>query len=157
MRITRFAGVVPVAGLLVGCYTLQPTRGGVPDIGTQVTFDVNDAGRVALGGSMGQPIRRVEGQLVGATTDSYVVSVTSVDYLAGGSQKWTGDTVRLQREHVGVAYQRQLSKTRTVAAGAVLAGAIAFFVTRSLNGGGDPDDPNGNPPPTGTTIRGPRP
>ena len=149
--------VLAAAVLSVGCYTLQPVVSTTALEGKPIAFDITDAGRVALGGSMGPAIRRVEGRLVGATSDAYTVSVTSVDFLAGGSQAWTGDTVQLRREHVGVAYQRRLSKARTIAAGAAAVGVVAFIVTRSLNGGGDPEDRPAPRDSIGTTSRGPRP
>jgi hypothetical protein len=137
MRITRFAGVVPVAGLLVGCYTLQPTRGGVPDIGTQVTFDVNDAGRVALGGSMGPEIGQIEGKLIEKGNGNYVVAVSAIRLLRGGEQVWSGEPVQLKSEYLGSAYERRFSKSRTVLLGAVTVGGFAaFLATRSLIGSG---------------------
>ena len=57
----RSIGSVGVGLLLAGCYTLQPARGVTPEIGARVAFDVNDAGRVVLGGSMGPEIDQVEG------------------------------------------------------------------------------------------------
>src|SRR5207248_394092 len=46
---------------LGGCYSYRPAGGVPPQIGTRVAFDVNDAGRMALGGTMGPEIAQVEG------------------------------------------------------------------------------------------------
>lgn len=156
MRLHRLAA--GVAGLIAttGCYTLQPVGAVVPADGQQVGYDISDVGRVALGGTMGASIGRIEGRLVRREADDLLVSVSAVSYVSGGVQTWSGEPVRLKPEFINTTYVRRLSKTRTVAAGAVAAAAIAFFVTRSLNGGGTAEI---TPPhdSTGTTYRGPRP
>lgn len=144
--------------LAAGCYSLQPVAGvAAPVDGTQVAFDVSDAGRVALGGAMGPSILHVEGRLVRRESDDFVVAVSSVSYLGGGTQAWSGEPVRFKPEYVNTTYVRRLSKSRTIAASALAIGAVAFFVTRSVVGGGTVDP---LPPPRdsiGTTSRGPRP
>lgn len=126
--------------LLAGCYTLQPVRGPAPEVGTKVAFDVNDAGRVALGGSMGPEIAQVEGQLISQDGSSYLVAVSVVRLLRGGEQIWTGEQVRLKSEQVGTAYERRFSLGRTISLGALgVGGFTAFFVTRSLLGSGTQD------------------
>src|SRR5688572_618145 len=48
MRMSRVAGVAMGVLSVVGCYTLQPTRGATtPQVGEKVAFDVNDNGRAA--------------------------------------------------------------------------------------------------------------
>lgn len=141
MRSFRCAAVAAAAALQVGCYTLQPTGGGAPTPGTQIAFDLNDAGRVALGGTIGPSIAQLEGRLVRADAGDYLVAVSSVKYLTGGTQVWSGEPVRVRPEHVGTTYQRRLSKSRTIAAGAIGIGAVAFLVTRSIIGGGSTDLP----------------
>ena len=118
---------------------------------------------MALGGetirtrqsTMGQSISQIEGRLVSQSPDGLAVAVSSVSFLNGGSQAWSGESVTLKPEYIGVSYERRLSKSRTFAAAAVGVGAVAFIVTRSLVGGGDPG--NTEPPPINTTYRGPRP
>lgn len=134
------------AGLaLVGCYTLQPTRGATPEIGEKIAFDVNDNGRAALGGSMGPEIGQIEGRLLQKDTAQYVVAVSSVHLLRGGEQTWSGEPVRIKSDYVATTYTRHFAKGRTIALTAVGAGALAFILTRSLLGSGDaeqkvPDD-----------------
>jgi len=136
LRIRSIASVV-VGALLAGCYTLQPARGVTPELGTRVGLDVNAAGRLALGGSMGPEIDQVEGKLLERTADEYVLSVSSVRYLRGGGhQTWTGESVRIKTEHVATVYTRQFSKPRTIALAAAGGGALAFIVTQSLVGHG---------------------
>ena len=49
---SRTVGLLVLGILAAGCYSLQPVRGAAPVVGTTVAFDVNDAGRVALGGQI---------------------------------------------------------------------------------------------------------
>ena len=82
--------------LTAGCYSLQPAPGVAPVVGTNVAMDINDAGRVALGGSMGPSILRVSGRLLSQDGSDYVMSVSGVDLLQGGYQAWaeSGMTVK---------------------------------------------------------------
>jgi hypothetical protein len=137
----RVAGVAVGLATLVGCYTLQPTRGASPQIGEKVAFDVNDNGRAALGGSMGPEIGQIEGRLVEKDTAQYLVAVSAVRMLRGGEQTWSGETVRIRSEYVAASYTRAFSSTRTVALGALGVGAVAFIVTRSIIGSGDEEKP----------------
>lgn len=141
--------VLGACALLVGCYSLQPTRGAAPEPGDQVAFDVTDVGRVALGGSMGPEISQVEGRLVEAQNGDYVVAVSAVRLLRGGQQIWRGEQVRINKQHVGRLYERRFSKGRTVALGvAVVAGAV-FVLGRDLNPLGSPDTKQ---PPTDSIV-----
>jgi hypothetical protein len=153
----RFIGLASIAAVLAGCYTLQPVRGAAPDVGQPLALDVNDAGRVALGGSMGPEISQIEGQLLSKDDSEYLVAVSGIKLLRGGEQAWSGEKVRIKSEYVSSVYRRRLSVGRTVALGAVGAGAIAFLVTRSLKT--DPESPGETPTPgdTANTIRIPAP
>lgn len=126
-----------VLGLLAGCYTLQPVRGASPVVGSRVALDVNDAGRVALGGSMGPEIGQVEGTLIQRGNGDYLLGVTSVSFLRGGVQVWKGEQVHIKPEYVSTVYERRLSKGRTIALAAAGAGAVALIASQNLLGGGD--------------------
>ena len=145
-RAYHVAGVAAGLVSLVGCYTLQPTRGATPQVGEKVAFDVNDNGRAALGGSMGPEIGQIEGRLVQKDTAQYLIAVSAVRMLRGGEQTWSGETVRIRSEYVSTAYTRSFSRSRTIALGALGVGAVAFLVTRSILGSGDEE----KPPPTDT-------
>ncbi len=137
-----------LAPLVQGCYTLTPARGVEPQVGTRVAFDINDAGRQALSGTMGPEIAQVEGRLLEKENGNYRLSVLSVRLLRGGEQVWSGEEVRINSSHLGPAYERKLSPARSLGLAAAGAGGIgAFILTRSLLGSGT-DDPNG-PPCTG--------
>jgi len=119
--------------VLTGCYDLEPVGTVTPATESRVAFDVTDAGRVALGGSMGPEIDQIEGYLKSADSTTYTVAVTTVRFLRdGGEQKWTGETVRLRKEYVSRSYVRTLSKGRTIALAAVGVAAVAFLAGRQL-------------------------
>src|SRR5258707_8516023 len=141
-RMIGRAGCAALGALVAGCYTYQPVAGVVPEVGMQVAFDVNDAGRVALGGQMGPEIAQVEGQLVQKDGGSYLLAISTVRLLRGGEQVWTGEQVRLKSEYLGSAYQRRFSMGRSVALGAAALGGFgAFLVSRSILGSGSKDLP----------------
>lgn len=139
---TRLMGVAVLGLLVAGCYTLQPAR-GTPQVGSRVAFDVNDAGRVALGGEIGPEIAQIEGQLLNNGTEDYLIAVSTVRLIRGGEQVWSGEQVRIKSAYVGTAYERRFSKGRSIAMGsAVVGGFAAFLIGRSLIGSGG-DHPGG--------------
>jgi hypothetical protein len=140
-QMSRIAVLAVGALGLVGCYSLRPTRGATPEIGEKVAFDLNDNGRAALGGSMGPEIGQIEGRLLQKDTAQYVVAVSAVRLIRGGEQTWSGETVRIKSDYVSSAYTRQFATGRTLALGAIGAGALTFIVTRSLIGSGDAEKP----------------
>jgi hypothetical protein len=123
---------------------MQPIVGVDPQVGTDVAFDVNDAGRVALNGTMGPEIAQVEGQLVQKEDGVYIVSVNTVRLLRGGEQPWSGERVRLRSEYLGPAYSKKLSKSKSVGLAVGSVGAVTtFFLTRNLLGFGNSDNGGG--------------
>jgi len=120
--------------LVVGCYTLQPTMGTVPDLGTTMGFDITDVGRVALSGPMGPEIGQVEGHLISKTDSDYVVGVTAVHFLRGGQQVWQGEPVRIKTAYVSRLYERKFSASRSVILGAIVVGTVTAIAVGSLAG-----------------------
>lgn len=129
------------AVLLMGCYTFEPVQGPTPAVGTEVEFDINDVGRVALGGSMGPEIAQIEGRLVEKGAADYLISVTAVHMLRGGEQVWSKEPVRIKSEYVSSVYEKKFSAAKTVALSAVGVAIVAALATRSLIGSGM--DPGG--------------
>ena len=129
-----------LALLLTGCYTLQPVRGGVPPVGQRVAFDVNDAGRTALGGLIGPEVAQIEGRLLSNGSDDYLIAVSTVRLLRGGEQVWAGEQVRIRPEHVASTYERRFSRGRTLALAAAAGGVAALLIGRSLISAGS-DNP----------------
>jgi hypothetical protein len=138
--------------LLVGCYTFEPVKGPTPAVGSEIAFDINDAGRVALGGSMGPEIIQIEGRLVEKGSADYLVAVTAVHMLRGGEQVWSKEPVRIKSEYVSSVYEKKFSAVKSIALGAVGVGVVAALAGRSLIGGGT-TDPSKQPGDTGQTTR----
>ena len=154
MHMIRSTAVLVIGALVTGCYTLQPAAGISPEIGDELAFDINDVGRVALGGAMGPEIAQVEGRLISRENADYLIGVTSIHTLRSGDQVWKGEQVRIKSEYVGSIYERHFSRARTITLGAAGAAAFALIVTRSLSGSGSVADA-GTPPPVGSSIRVP--
>jgi len=157
MVLRRIGAVVAGVPLLLqmGCYTYQPTGGAVPVTGTRVALQVNDAGRMMLGGSMGPEIDQVEGLLVERDSAEYVLAVTGIRTIRGGAQVWSGEKVHVKSEFVTGVYERRLSKKRTLIASAIGAGAMAYLLTRTLQGAGFLDKAPVHPDSAFTSLRFP--
>lgn len=112
--------------------------------GRQIAFDITDAGRVALGGQMGPEIDQVEGHFVEAQNGDYILSVSSVKLLRGGTQVWAGEQVRINKQHVNRVFERKFSRGRTIALGVVAAAGVYFLFGQQLNVFGFPEE--GDPP-----------
>ena len=151
----RVVGLTVFAVLVAGCYTLVPATGLAPEVGKLMAFDLNDVGRVALGGSMGPEISQVQGRLLARDSD-FVVGVSAIKLLKGGEQTWGGEQVRIKPAYVSSMYERKYSGGRTLAAGAIGAGIVAAVAVRSILGGGAGPDV-ALPADTGVTQRIPRP
>ncbi len=131
---------------------MEPVEGPTPAVGTEIAFDINDAGRLALGGSMGPEITQIEGRLLEKGPADYLVAISAVHMLRGGEQVWSKEPVRIKSEYVSSVYEKKFSALRSVALGAVGVGLVAGLVGRSLVGGGTPD-PGKQPGDTAQTTR----
>jgi hypothetical protein len=139
------AAVLALAMLMVemaACYELVPVRGASPALGTRIALDVNDAGRVALGNSMGPSVDRVEGTLIDQSNGEYLLGVTSVALLRGGVQPWKGEHVVVKPEFVSNVYERRLDPIRTGLAAAIFGGGIAYIAARNLTASGQKTEEN---------------
>lgn len=126
---------------LPGCYTYVPVESTTPPVGETVSFEITDRGRVGLAERMGSGIRSIEGRVIGAEGDQYIVNVFRVASIDGTSSAWSGETVRLDRDFVSRTQERQLSKSRTWLAAAVATGALVVLITQTGLGGFFDDDP----------------
>lgn len=151
----RVVGLTVFGALVAGCYAFVPATGAAPEVGKQMAFDINDAGRVALGGSMGPEISQVQGRLLARDSD-YVVSVSAIRFLKGGEQTWGGEQVRIKPTHISSTYERRYSGSRTLAASAIGAGIVAAVAVRSILGAGSGGEAV-LPSDSGQTQRIPRP
>lgn len=152
---TRQLALAGFVFLTAGCFVLQPA-GTAPVPGMAVALQLNDLGRVSLGGSMGPEIERVEGRVVGVENGEYRVSVTSVKLLRGTEQIWSGENVLIKSEYVSTVYEKRFSKGRTLTLGALFAaGVTAIAIKRNLFGLGQ-EPPDSVPGDSSAVNRGPR-
>jgi hypothetical protein len=145
--------MIPVAviGLLTAsCYNLQPLPVAVPEPGTRVAFAINDVGRVALGGSMGPELRRVEGSFQAKEGDEYLVNVSGVELLQGGFQAWAGESVRIKSSYVSAVYEKKFSKAKTALAVGGVVAIATLLSSKDVRSYLDPRDP---PPETSAVTR----
>lgn len=142
MKLGRLLGCVALVELLAGCYVLQPATGAGPEPGALMAMEVNDLGRLALGGQMGPEIQQVEGRLVSKNNGEYQIAVSSVKLIRGGAQVWSGEKVTVKPEYISQTFERRLSKSRTAAMAAVFVVGV-YTVVRSQDlfglGKRDPD------------------
>jgi hypothetical protein len=129
----RVRRTVPYAAIAAtsACYDYVPVTTS-PPVGEIVALDITDRGRVDLTERFGPGIARIEGRLVSAAPDQYVLSITRVTQINGDHAAWTGETARLSRDVVGGVESRRLSPGRTALFGAAAAaGVVGFIVTRN--------------------------
>lgn len=113
------AGVSSVSG----CYTQRPVTGVVPP-GSTVVLDLSDRGRAALGDSIGPSASRIQGLVESSTDSSYVLRVSSVQYINGQSNRWSGEPLAVRSDFVSRTRERRYSRARTWGAGLAIAAAI---------------------------------
>lgn len=120
-------------------------------------LEINDAGRLGLGATMGPEIRQVDGRLINRENGDYQISVSSVRLMRGGEQVWSGETVLIKSEYVSSLNERRFSKGRTAALSTVLVlGVVAFAISRDLLGLGTEHSDSATIDTTIVSNRGPR-
>jgi hypothetical protein len=130
-------------GVTTGCYVYTPVA-VPPAPGSRLLLELNDRGRVGLGGSIGSSAKSVEGLLQAQTDSAYSLKVVAVSYLNGQTNQWTGEQLVVSRDFVRDVTSRQYSRSRTfLAAAAIVAGTVLLIVTRSIIGGGSPGNGGG--------------
>lgn len=141
-------------GVSSGCYVYPPVV-TTPSPGAELRLDLNDRGRAALGTLVGPAAMNVEGVLKSPPDTAYVLGVTSVTYLRGSANRWSGEPLTVSKEYVANTTQRTFSKTRTwLTVAAAAAGAIALATSVGLGGGGNPPGEGGGGGGGGTSFRG---
>ena len=150
----RRTGLLTALAANAACYTTHPLM-AAPEPGAVAVVSLNDRGRVALGEAIGPNADRVEGSVVSRSDTSFVLAVRTVDYIGGASNEWKGESVTVPVAGVRGMTEKRFSKARTyLAAGALVAGVVAFIVTRSLLGesGTLVEDPGSGNPPSGSFV-----
>jgi hypothetical protein len=128
---------------LAGCYTYVPVS--TAPLGSSVTVEVTDRGRVALTESVGPGVRRLSGQVTASNDSAVHMSVNTVQFLDVGTPvKWAGEPVTISRDYVVVLREKRLSRSRSfIAAGLFTAAGVAMSMIAIRGFGGD--DPSGKP------------
>jgi hypothetical protein len=139
--------------LVAGCYVLQPVTGAGPEPGTVMAFEVNDLGRLALGGQMGPEIAHIEGRLLSKQGDEYELAVRSVKLIRGGSQVWNGEKVTIKKEFISQTFERHFSKSQTIALSAVFVVSVYIVASKANLFGLGKEDPAKQP--CDSTVVGP--
>jgi hypothetical protein len=141
------AGLCAVAlATQTACHTLAPLQESVPGSGRDVAVELNDRGRVLVGGQLGESVLYVEGRIVGSTDSAVTLSVARTVLMQGSTVVWTGEQVALPREGVRGYRLRQFSRGRTVMMSiAVTVGLALVGLGISIVGGGSgrPVNPGG--------------
>lgn len=135
-----------------GCYTYRTAAASRVEPGSNVSFRITDEGRVGLGQRIGPGVLRVNGTVTNASDSLYVIRVASIEFINAGTERWSGEEVRLPSDYVGAVSTRELSRKRAWLAGGVIAAAIAIGVSLVTLVGGGTDRGSDKPPPDpGTT------
>jgi hypothetical protein len=134
---------------LAGCYTHAPLA-STPAPGAVLVLDLNDRGRVTLGDSIGPSAREIQGVVRSSTDSAYVLSVSSIQYLNGQTNRWSGEPLIVRMDLVGRARERRYSRARTYGlVGGIVAAIAAVALTTDLFGSGvfgkDPGPPGPGP------------
>jgi len=154
VNLYRTVASIGIASTVVwtsGCYSyaIKPVAEISPD--ATIAADINDAGRVALGGRVGPEVARVEGKVVQRSDSSVQLLVSQVTYLNGNTEAWQGQELSLRAQDLKLVTQRTFSRSRTALfIGAVAVGFVAAILSLNFLGitNGDPNrDKGGEPPP----------
>jgi hypothetical protein len=136
------AGISPLAG----CYTTRPVA-SAPAPGATVLLDLNDRARLDLGERIGPSAARIDGVVQSRNDTMYVLRVSSVTYLNGQSNKWSGEPLTVPASLVSRARLREFSRSRTTAVGLGIAAVLAaVFLKADFFGSSGPEKDPGTVP-----------
>lgn len=141
LRVLMIAVVLPAA---TGCYKYVPLDTSARiSAGEHIAVEITDRGRAELGERVGSGVVRLEGTLVRSDSQSMVLNVWRVAQIGGVTSRWSGESVRFQRDFVAGMEARTLNRAKTyLVAGAVTVGVVLFLKSTNLfgsySGGGDP-------------------
>src|SRR5512141_1368578 len=122
--------VLTVVSPLTGCYSTRPlTTAPVP--GTTVVLDLNDRARVQLGDRIGPSAASIEGVVQPGSDSGYVINISSVKYLNGQTNQWSGERFTLSPTLVTQAWQREFSRSRTMSLGLGITAAIVTLMLKT--------------------------
>jgi hypothetical protein len=120
------AAAVVLAGPLA-CYTTRPLPSSADVTGRRVTLRLTARGSEALGRVLGPEVVRVDGDLIAAPVDSFVLAMVTAERVDGSESAWQRQRVAVARAFVANAEERRLDRHRTwvATAGAIAAAIVA--------------------------------
>lgn len=137
--------------LQAGCYTYTPSAITAPAPGSTVELEISDRGRVALADRVGSGVAQIEAAVVQVQDSTYQLRVFGVTGIDGRTSHWTGERLDVRRDDFARVYERRFSRSKTITAVLVSAGAFAAIVlTRSLIAGGNASNGGSGGPPQGS-------
>ena len=122
--------------LVTGCHVTRPIT-AIPPTGVTVEAELSPTGTERLTAVVGPNAARLDGLVLGATSDSLTLSVREVRLRDGQILFLQGTTVRLDRAQLTALRGRTLDRRRTaITAGLGVIGAI-MLIDRVRLGGSD--------------------
>jgi hypothetical protein len=141
--------VALISPAAMACFQYVPVETSSSPLGERVAVDLTDRGRASLAERLGPGVTRIEGVLTKDDGTDYTMSVWSIEQIGGLSSKWSGESVRFNRDYVGSVTEKKLSRVRTtVALSAAGVGLLLFAKSQNLLGRGTVDtkpDTSGGP------------
>lgn len=119
-----------IVGPLAGCYSTR-TVTTAPESGAEVLLDLTDVARVQLADRIGSSASRIEGIVESRNDTAYVLRVSSVTYLTGQTNKWSGERFTVPTALVAQARVREFSRSRTTMLGVGIAAALAAIFAKT--------------------------
>lgn len=151
----QYAWLAVVASVVAGqgCYTYVPVETSEPPpVGERLAFELTDRGRAALAERLGPGVLRVEGSLIQADSERYVMRVWGVSQARDGTVRWSGETVSIGRDYVGGVERRQLATARTWLFAGATTGLLVYAMSQDIVGGGREQDRPDEPEPPSSAI-----
>jgi hypothetical protein len=149
-RVLRYRRLVLATGflpVLAGCYSYLPVATLQPAPGTNLSLVLSDEGRMQSVRQVGPYAMRIEGELLQATPEDFVLAVSDVVDIRGTRSKWMGESLSLPRAFVMTTYEKRFSRSKTaLLAAAVAGGIVAIIASRNLLGIGGSGDSGVTPP-----------
>jgi hypothetical protein len=148
MQFRRLCVVLAVVPAALGCYQYAPldTSSGV-QAGEHVSVEISDRGRAELSDRLGTGVLRLEGTLTRADSTNIEMNVWRVAQISGPTARWSGESVRFNRDYVSRVNTRTLNRPRTfLVAGAVVGGIVLFSSQFDLLGFASQSDGGEDPP-----------
>lgn len=122
----------------LSCFEYSNVEPRTVPAGRELQITVTPEGRQALGGQVGTNVRTIIGRVVSADTSGVRLALERTTLTDGSTAQWSGEQVNIPSPYISDTQERTLSKGKTAAAVAVLAGvsaAVALALGRTGSSG----------------------